>query len=230
MQTAIFCLGFSLATVLTLSACTSTGRDTQPAQSPISSNGAGPQASPTNSAITSPGTSKPSSASGVQEAEFSSALTAPLSDLNLLRTPIPETLAAAQKNPYAEPTDDSCTGLAQDIAALNRVLGADLDTPPSAGNPGLLERGSDLATHAVISAVRDSTTSILPFRGWIRRLTGAEKHARAVIAAISAGAVRRAYLKGLGQAQGCPAPAAPALIKPPAGPTAQHNPQQVTEK
>jgi hypothetical protein len=68
-----------------------------------------------------------------------------------------------------------------------------------------------MATDAVISAVRDSSTGLLPFRSWIRRLTGANKHAKAVIAAISAGAVRRAYLKGLGQAQGCGHPAAPAL-------------------
>lgn len=147
------------------------------------------------------------------EAGFADALVAPLADLNLIRTPIPSVLAEAQKAPYAEPEEASCTGLGLEVAELNRVLGADLDTPPSADNPSLLERGSDLATHAVIDAVRNSTTGILPFRGWIRRFTGAEKHARAVIAAISAGAVRRAYLKGLGQAQGCPQPAAPALTQ-----------------
>ena len=145
------------------------------------------------------------------ETEFADALVAPLADLNLVRTPIPPVLQAAQQAPYAQPADDSCTGLRQEVTDLNRVLGADLDIPVSAGQPSLLERGSDLATHAVINAVRDSTTGVLPFRSWIRRLTGAEKHARAVIAAISAGAVRRAYLKGLGQAQGCPAPAAPIL-------------------
>lgn len=50
---------------------------------------------------------------------------------------------------------------------------------------------------------------MIPFRGWVRKLTGAERYSRKVSAAIAAGAIRRAYLKGLGQAAGCEAPAAP---------------------
>lgn len=50
---------------------------------------------------------------------------------------------------------------------------------------------------------------MIPFRGWVRKLTGAERYSRKVSAAIAAGAIRRAYLKGLGQAAGCAAPAAP---------------------
>jgi hypothetical protein len=43
----------------------------------------------------------------------------------------------------------------------------------------------------------------------VRKLSGAERYERKVAAAIAAGSVRRAYLKGLGQAAGCAAPAAP---------------------
>lgn len=193
----------ALILLLALSACASSSssqrRGIEPTASPVDAHSAGTQSQ---------------SRAQKTETEFADALVAPLADLNLVRPPIPAILASAQQQPYAHPQDDSCTGLGQEVTELNRVLGADLDTPPSAGNPSLLERGSDLATHAVVNAVRDSTTGLLPFRGWIRRLTGAEKHARAVIAAISAGAVRRAYLKGLGQAQGCPLPAAPVLTKP----------------
>lgn len=46
-------------------------------------------------------------------------------------------------------------------------------------------------------------------RSWVRKLTGAEKYAREVEASIAAGTIRRSYLKGLGQAAGCEAPAAP---------------------
>ncbi len=44
----------------------------------------------------------------------------------------------------------------------------------------------------------------MPFRGWIRRLSGAERHARDVAAAIAAGTARRAFLKGVGQGRICP--------------------------
>jgi hypothetical protein len=43
----------------------------------------------------------------------------------------------------------------------------------------------------------------------VRKLTGAERYSREVAAAISAGTIRRAYLKGLGASAGCDAPAAP---------------------
>jgi hypothetical protein len=43
----------------------------------------------------------------------------------------------------------------------------------------------------------------------VRKLDGAERHSKEVAAAIAAGSVRRAFLKGVGQALGCQAPAAP---------------------
>ena len=47
----------------------------------------------------------------------------------------------------------------------------------------------------------------IPFRGVVRKLSGAESHDRLVQSAIIAGNVRRAYLKGLGEARGCMPPA-----------------------
>jgi hypothetical protein len=43
----------------------------------------------------------------------------------------------------------------------------------------------------------------------VRKLTGAERHDKMVQAAILAGSVRRAYLKGLGETKGCNPPATP---------------------
>ena len=43
----------------------------------------------------------------------------------------------------------------------------------------------------------------------VRVLDGAERHSKEVAAAIAAGSVRRAFLKGVGQTLGCEAPAAP---------------------
>jgi hypothetical protein len=131
-----------------------------------------------------------------------SAAVTPLHDLNVVRAEIPPVLAAAQKAPYALPADRDCKALAADVHALDAVLGADLDTPVTDKNPSLIERGAT-------DALRSAAEGVIPFRGWVRKLTGAERYSRDVAAAIAAGTVRRAYLKGLAQAAGCEAPAAP---------------------
>lgn len=160
----------------------------------------------------SPASSGPARANPAEpgaDTRLTQAAVAPLSDLNLVQDKIPPLLQAAQKAPYALPADRSCQALAADVQALDAVLGADLDAPRSEDDPSLLDQGTGAAGDAAIGAVRSTTEGVIPFRGWVRKLTGAERHARAVSAAIAAGMVRRAYLKGLGQAAGCQAPAAP---------------------
>ncbi|NCT84228.1 MAG: hypothetical protein GXC94_13855 [Comamonadaceae bacterium] len=137
--------------------------------------------------------------------KVANAATTPLSDLNVVRADIPDVLKAAAAAPYALPADASCAGLAAGIRALDEVLGPDLDAPPTAGNPGLLERGEDAAT----GALQRTAEGVIPFRGWVRKLSGAERYARQVSAAITAGGVRRGFLRGLAAARSC-APAGPA--------------------
>jgi hypothetical protein len=134
--------------------------------------------------------------------EAGKAAATPLNDLNVVRADIPPVLVAAQKAPYALPADRGCAALAADVQALDAVLGADLDAPSTAANPSLIERGAT-------DALRGAAEGVIPFRGWVRMLTGAERYSREVAAAIAAGTVRRAYLKGLAQAAACGAPAAP---------------------
>lgn len=147
-------------------------------------------------------------------AQITDAATTPLSDLNLVRADIPPVLAAARRDPYLAPETPGCDSLAAAVKALDAVLGADLDTPPTASNPGLIERGTGAAGHAAIGALRGAAEGVVPFRSWVRKLTGAERYSREVAAAIAAGTVRRAYLKGLGAARGCPVPAAPRQPEP----------------
>jgi hypothetical protein len=143
-----------------------------------------------------------------QQAVTQAAVT-PLNDLNLVRAEIPEVLRAAAREPYVAPMDKTCAGLTTAIQALDAVLGADLDTPPTAANPSLIDRGSNAAGDAASGALRRTAEGVIPFRGWVRKLTGAERYSREVAAAITAGTIRRAYLKGLGQSAACPAPASP---------------------
>jgi hypothetical protein len=126
----------------------------------------------------------------------------PLADVNVVRAEIPPVLQAAQKAPYAEPADRSCAALTTEVHELDAALGADLDTPSTERNPSLIERGGN-------EVLKSAAESVIPFRGWVRKLSGAERYAREVAAAITAGTVRRAYLKGLAQAASCSAPPAP---------------------
>ena len=130
------------------------------------------------------------------------AATTPLSDLNVVRADIPAVLAAAQKAPYAAPADKGCPALGADVQALDAALGADLDTPATGSNPSLIERGAN-------DALRNAAEGVIPFRGWVRKLSGAERYSREVAAAIAAGTIRRAYLKGIAQAGACAPPAGP---------------------
>lgn len=129
---------------------------------------------------------------------------APLRDLNLLRTKIPDVLLEAMADPYARPPDQKCLTLIAEIQPLNDALGADLDEAVI-NEDDLLARGKDTAYGAVAGLATDT----IPFRGWVRKLSGAERHDKLVAAAVTAGGVRRAYLKGLGEAKGCKPPATP---------------------
>jgi len=131
------------------------------------------------------------------------AVVAPLNDLNLVKAEIPPVLLQAAAAPYAVPADLSCQKLSGLIFDLDEYLGLDLDAPKSASSPSLLERGTEQAENAGVSVIRSTTQSISPFRGWVRKLSGAERYSRKVSAAITAGSVRRAFLKGLRVAQGC---------------------------
>jgi hypothetical protein len=128
----------------------------------------------------------------------------PLRDLNVLRTKIPAVLLQAMADPYARPGAGRCTDLLDGLGPLDDALGDDLDAPAQK-EEGMIDKGKTTALTVASGAASD----VIPFRGWIRKLSGAEQHDRYVQAAITAGAVRRAYLKGLGEAKGCNPPATP---------------------
>lgn len=134
----------------------------------------------------------------VSQAASQTALT-PLSDLNLVNAPIPEPLLQALQAPYRSAREAPCAAVTDEIKALDAVLGADLDTPATESNPSLIERGGT----ALGGAAQRAVEGAIPFRGWVRKLSGAERYSQQVAAAIAAGTVRRAYLKGIAQARGC---------------------------
>lgn len=133
-----------------------------------------------------------------------SAATAPLNDLGITKQEIPAVLEKAKENPYRAPDSRSCVAIAREIRELDEALGPDYDAPPSSKDEeSFMGKASDVAEDQAVGAVQRTAEGLIPFRSWVRKLSGAERHSKHVAACITAGSVRRAYLKGLAASQRC---------------------------
>ncbi|MEE2879004.1 MAG: hypothetical protein VX593_08375 [Pseudomonadota bacterium] len=133
----------------------------------------------------------------------------PLRDLNLQREPIPVVLQDI-KNPYDIPEDISCEQIESQVAALNSVLGPDWDAlPRNEADPTLSDYAADEASEEMLDIIADEAGAIIPYRSWVRRLSGAKAHQKKVKRAEQRGGHRRTYLKALGLMKGCEGMAAP---------------------
>ena len=139
---------------------------------------------------------------------------APLEDLNLKQKGIPDVLARARADPYDVKGLGRCEPIAAEIGRLDAALGPDLDEAPAPDTRTRAQKVGGAIKDAGISEVRSETSNLLPFRGWVRKLTGAARHDKKVQAAIRAGEIRRGYLKGVGMRMNCAPPAAPSWFVP----------------
>lgn len=128
------------------------------------------------------------------------AATQPLRDTRIDKNEIPEILQLAVSAPYSSIGMRNCAAIAAEVGRLTKALGPDVDVPAK-------QKGEGSALAA--AAARVAVNSLIPGLGLVRVITGADKQQRRAEAAVYAGAVRRAYLKGLGLSKGCRAPAAP---------------------
>ncbi len=132
----------------------------------------------------------------------------PLKDLNVFQPEIPATLLKAKAAPYAVPAAKDCQMLNAEIADLDRALGPDLDIATEKD-----ESVSKKISDETFNLARGAVSGLIPYRGVVRFVTGAEKHARTINEALLAGAVRRSYLKGYGEMLACNYPAAPKHVE-----------------
>nr|WP_315476678.1 hypothetical protein [uncultured Undibacterium sp.] len=191
----IGCLFF----VLGLSACASSG-ERQKLEQTSGAKAATEQAKTANPSNDKGGAKSKAETDAGFDSRLGSAITSPLSDFNLMRTEIPAVLISARKAPYAFPADAGCIWFTTEIKGLNFVLGPDLDDVKLDADGNVVERELGNAT---VNALKSFTEGFVPFRAWVRRLTGADSHAREVAAAGMAGIVRRSYLKGVAHARVC---------------------------
>ena len=122
----------------------------------------------------------------------------PLEDFNIHSKEIPEILVQAVENPYDLAGMRDCNDFVSEIATLDNTLGPDFDIPQKEG--GRISAGR---------VAKSLVGSLIPFRSIVREVTGANKRKNAFELAVTAGMVRRAYLKGVGETRGCSYPARP---------------------
>lgn len=154
------------------------------------------------------------------EQNLRGALLAPLRDVNLMKDEVPTVLAGAKEAPYLDPENASCDQLAQMIAPLDKALG------PDTGDGAEVAKGG--VGTMVYGAVADVTRDAIPFRGVVRRLTGAAAQDQKVRETRQAGNLRRAYLKGFASAKGCYGPPQQETVHVDAAPAAPIVPPVLT--
>lgn len=133
----------------------------------------------------------------------SGAIATPAQDLNLKKTEIPDILKKAAANTYDVSTVGDCGAIAAEIADLDAALGADTDAPPAPPEDDARERTAATALTVGVQA-------LIPYRGVIRMISGANASDKALAAAIQVGFARRGFLKGRAIEMNCPAGASPA--------------------
>jgi hypothetical protein len=150
-------------------------------------------------------------------------LVQPFRDFGLIESKIPGVLIEAMADPYARVTPGTCEAFAAQIHRLDSALGPDADAPVATEHPSQMKRGEGQARDASLDAMRGAEQSYIPFDGAIRIVSGADRHDHKVLAAIKAGAMRRSYLKGLGEALGCGSPASPLHLAHPVAVAAEQD-------
>ena len=139
---------------------------------------------------------------GVTDAAYT-----PLRDVNLVRPEVPLVLRNLQY-PYATATLVDCAAVAHEIGQLDAALGPESFQPGP--NRNIWDRSGDFVEEQAIEAARDTAADLIPFRSWVRRLSGASRAERDAIRAVANGQQRRTFLRGYGASLGCPS-----VIPPP---------------
>ncbi len=121
----------------------------------------------------------------------------PLKDLNLMKDPIPPQLQAIMDRPYDLHGMKTCKQYSTAIGKLTAQLGPDVDSPEARAKKG--QSPAEFALGAGASVIG----GLIPGAGLIRKVSGAEAAQKKAAAAVLAGSLRRAYIKGKASAQGC---------------------------
>lgn len=114
----------------------------------------------------------------------------------------PQKLLEVQDDPYSLAGLGQCAAIIREVEELNAVLGPDVNESVDKSRAKKREETAGRVAGTVAGG-------IIPFRGLIGEVTGANAERRRYELAVYAGTVRRGFLKGVGLERGCKAPARP---------------------
>lgn len=125
----------------------------------------------------------------------------PLRDVGLIRPEIPLLLRNLQY-PYSTATLTDCAAVTREIGQLDSVLGPESYQPGP--NRNIWDRSGDFVEERTIEAAESTAEDLIPFRSWVRRISGASRAERDALRAVANGQQRRTFLRGYGASLGCP--------------------------
>lgn len=124
------------------------------------------------------------------------AVTQPARDVNLKKNEIPARLLEIQKSPYDLSHIDGCRAITAEIASLRPILGPDVNEVPRLSRAEKRERSVSRVAGGILGG-------LIPFRGVVREVTGANAADLRYQQAMAAGFARRSFLKGMAHSKGC---------------------------
>lgn len=135
--------------------------------------------------------------------KLSQAAISPLKTLNIAKEDIPVVLKIAKNEKLSDKNAKnealSCSEIALQIKDLESLIGL---LPGESELDKKTDSKKDIPEKVVVSAVERST-EVIPLKGVVAKLSGAEKHDKKVRAHIEAGKLRKAFLIGLEKGKNC---------------------------
>lgn len=131
----------------------------------------------------------------------SGAASIPLRDVGLMRPEVPLLLRNLQY-PYATASLANCAAVGHEISQLDAVLGPESYQPGP--NRNIWDRSGDFVEDQAIQVAENTAEDLIPFRSWVRRISGANRAERDALRAVANGQQRRTFLRGYGASLGCP--------------------------
>lgn len=124
------------------------------------------------------------------------AVVQPAKDVNLHKDKIPARLLEIQQAPYDLTNLEGCRAITAEIASLRPILGPDVNEDPKISKAEKRERSVSRIAGGFLGG-------LIPFRGVLREVTGANAQRRKYRSAYAAGFARRSFLKGIAFSQNC---------------------------
>jgi len=139
---------------------------------------------------------------GANDGSLSHAAATPLRDVGIIRPDVPDMLRTLNYPYKTDTVARDCPAILVEIGRLDAILGVESYQPGQEQH--LAARISGQAGDYAVGAVAGAAADLVPYRSFVRRLSGASAAERRAAAAYAMGETRRSFLRGYGLALNCP--------------------------